>query len=352
MAIAGYIGTRYEIVNKKTNKYIYYGVVLLFGLIACLRITQVKDLGDMGHYITYFVYDIDTYFEIGYVYLTKFIKLIFGYSPYGLLIFICVWNVIFLYIASLICRKYEMEKCSGYLFSFKDTGYCQALFFFAMLYWGAFFTWETIRVGLSVSLLFCSTACLIYKKKEYSIVFAVIACLFHTTSIIFLLGIIPLLYIDKLGKKWLAIWFVVILLLRFAFNNIIPISSYVSYVISSDNVFEHYENYDINKKAIGGFSLQDIMYHLFGLAMLLGNEKNNQYMRSVFIYYVGLFIGALFVGISGSMRLQSLFYAMIIFVLYFFILERRYKLSTKMWMISLYATTQIVMTLRQFGWYI
>ena len=352
MNIIGVCGVVNELKRQKSDRLIFFIYTFLFLLIACLRVGAVKDLSDLAYYIDYFKNDIDSYFEPGYVFVTNCIKFLFGHNPYALIIVISSWVILFTYLASKICQKYMQDCSDTYLLS-RNTSFYICLFFFVCPYWGGFFSWMTLRVGLATTLLYCASAYAINNKMLLSLLIAAVTILFHTSSVIFFLGMIPLIFVKEVKRRTYYIWFILILVSRFASYFTVSVGSIVESVVLSNDIFSHYINYlEPDVESSGLLSPQDIMYFLMGLLMLKGNLSDIKYNRAVLIYYLGLTAGAVFAGNGITMRLQWFFLSMVIFPLYYFVLDRRFAFKTKMNVALIYLLLQVGLAIRQFGWYI
>jgi hypothetical protein len=349
MFLVGYVGLVDELKNRRTKKGLFFLFIFLFVLIACLRIDSVKDLGDLEFYIDYFKDDYDSYFEPGYVFVTNVIKTLFGHNSYALVTIVALWVVICTVLASKICSKHVTYNRDDR----NHSSYYLCLFFLVCFYWGCFFSWQTLRIGLAIPILYCSSAFAINGKKKMSLLVALFSILFHTSCVIFLLGMIIVCYIEMLSKKQYQLWFVIILVFSLFSSFVISLGNLIESVVMSNVLFSHYIEYlDPEPVTSSPFSPQTIAYLFFGYMMLKGDLANKLFNRAVLIYYLGLTAGVVFAGTGIAMRIQWLFLAMVIFPLYYFAICKRYPLKSRISILLLYTIIEQVMTIRQFGWYI
>lgn len=167
LTFVGFVGLNAELKSFKSNKFLFLLFTFLFVLIACLRIDSNLFLGDLSYYIDYFKDDSETYFEPGYVMLTQIVKFVFGKNEYALVVVISLWIIAFVIFASKICIT-SMRNNIVYV-PCNETSYYFSLFYFVCFYWGCFFVWQTFRIGLATSILFCASALAINGKMKLSI---------------------------------------------------------------------------------------------------------------------------------------------------------------------------------------
>ena len=350
LAFVGFIGLNDELKSFKSNKALFSLFSLLFVLIACLRIDSNLFLGDLSYYIDYFKDDSETYFEPGYALLTQIVKIVFGKNEYALVIVISLWVIFFVIFASNICVA-SMRNNNIYL-PCRKTSYYYTLFYFVCFYWGCFFVWQTFRIGLATSILFCASALAINKKMKLSLLVALISIFFHTSCFIFVLGIIVLCFVNMPSFKQYVVWFILIIVFRLVSFFTFSIGGVLESIILMDDMFSHYSYYLTAEDIDSGFSIQDVIYHVFGLIMLRGNLRDPRYNRAVMIYFLGLTAGVIFMGSGITMRIQWLFLSMVVFPLYYFVLDKSFSFSCKLRLIVAYTIIEEALAIRQFGWYI
>lgn len=352
LILLGYIGVVYELKNRRSCNMLLVFLTFIFFLLAIDKVWRNYDLGDLDYYIEYFLTDQDKYFEPGYVCYTNVIKLLFGYNEYALVGCGVLWVVIFVYIASRI-NSYYLSKCdfTSNFYDLKYSSYTLCLLFFVIPYWGCFFTWQTIRIGMAITLLYCSTAFFVNHKLVYSMLFAIVAFSFHYSCIIFIVTVLLLYFLKKSSIRFYLLWFFAVLFLRLSSSLLTSVVGLIESLVEFET-FSHYQEYVEPDLVGGGFSPQDIAYHLFGLLMIKGNLGDERYNKTVSLYYCGLTLGALLGFTSISMRVQWLYYAMIVFSLYYFVLDKSFKLKLKLLVLVGYTLIEQVMALRQFGFYV
>jgi len=347
MVSLGYLGVIDELKYKREKKGIIITFILLFFFMAYLRLSTKTDLGDLSGYINYFMDDDDSYFEPGYTFYTHVIKYLFGYSSHALVLGVAIWVVVFVSWASTICTKYINEEGQDSFPSY--TNYTLCLLFFVSIYWGSFFVLQTLRIGMAMSLLYCAAAYAINGRKVPAYVITGVAMLFHTSCILFFVGLVVLSLNKTLNSLSYLLWFIAIIFARLIFANTQLIASYVESIVQTHDIFVHYEEYvGYAKYGEAHFSPQTIAYHVFGLFMLKGNLNNPYFNRSVMLYYLGLTIGSFFQFTSISMRMQWIYLNMVVFSLYYFCIDRYFSHSSKIIIISGYTIIELVMLLRQF----
>ena len=349
----GYVGMVAILHDNDIHRYFVYAFVLCFVLLAIFHIDGAAELKDLEFYIHYYIHDYDSYFEIGYVVLTRIVKSIFGRNPYVFISIIALLIFLLVVAASKICGYYLVDEKDTYM-QMNNMSRSLILFYFVCFYWGCFFVWMTLRVGIATAMLYSATAFAINKRMLYCYLVALSAILFHSSCIVFILGISVLLFVKRMSVKQLYIWFFIVLLFRMVFGFVFPLGKLLLSIVLNFDIFAHYFEYIIgaDPNSTAGVSLQDLLYFLFGFLMLKGNLSNQTYNRSVIIYYVGLTIGVIFQGSAVSMRLQWLFFAMVIFPLYYFVLDKSFSVRTKLMVVFGYAVLEQIMAIRQFGWYI
>lgn len=353
MFFVGYVGVVVSLRNQDVHWAFSAVITLLFIFLACSRMASDMELKDLWFYVYYFMHDYDSYFEIGYVALTRIVKFFFGHNSYALISVISIFVILLVVAASKICGYYLVDEKDTYM-QMNNMSRSLILFYFVCFYWGCFFVWMTLRVGIATAMLYSATAFAINKRMLYCYLVALSAILFHSSCIVFILGISVLLFVKRMSVKQLYIWFFIVLLFRMVFGFVFPLGKLLLSIVLNFDIFAHYFEYIIgaDPNSTAGVSLQDLLYFLFGFLMLKGNLSNQTYNRSVIIYYVGLTIGVIFQGSAVSMRLQWLFFAMVIFPLYYFVLDKSFSVRTKLMVVFGYAVLEQIMAIRQFGWYI
>lgn len=355
MFMIGYVGMVIILHNNDIHRYFIYAFVLCFVLLANFHIDGAAELKDLEFYIHYYVHDYDSYFEIGYVLLTRIVKFFFGHNPY---VFISIFALlIFLLVvaAARICSFY-LEKDEATYLPMNNLSRSFCLFYFVCFYWGCFFVSMTLRVGLATAMLYSATAFAINKKMFYCYLVAAASVFFHSSCIVYILGVSVLLFVKNVTAKQFYIWFSIIVISRFVLGYAFPLGKLLLNLVMNFDIFSHYFEYILTPQSSEAVSyapsLQDLLYCIIGFLMIKGNLSNRTYNRSVVIYFMGLTMGMIFQGSSISMRLQWIFLSMMIFPLLLFFLDRNYSMKTKLAVVFSYAVLEQIMAIRQFGWFI
>lgn len=355
----GFFAVSNEISRKKTLLPLFFLLGVMFLMILCSRIGHDKDYNDLNFYISYFQNDDDKYFEPGYVVFVGLIKTLFGYSATAYVSCVGAFELIFLILSYLIVASNEKKELflneeNKNAFTKKINYGLIVLFYVFSLYWGTAFGCEVIRLGIAISILFCSFALTITGRKVLSLLLLPLAFSFQYTSLIFLIGIVALFFSKRIKKQHL--WIILVLGVFLDFFNAFGIFLYsigellLSRALSYGDIFSHYDEYSGTIETT--LSLQYFAYHIFGFLMLYGNFSDDKYKGAVIIYILGLFIGTLFNGSVFSMRLQWLFLPSVIFALYFFAKDVHYSIRTKLIFIGSYSLVEAVMAVRYLGYYV
>lgn len=352
MCIVGFIGVAKELNTTRSNSGFYYTFLILFLIIACIRLDSKMELGDINYYIDYFEDDVTSYFEPGYIYFTKAIKFIFGFNPYILIASASVWIFVFCNLASKICSNY-IPKDLDYLLSNQKTSFYISLTYFVCVYWGCYFAWQTLRIGLATSIMLCSSAFFINNKIKHSVVLALFSILFHTSCVIFAAGIFILSVLKPLKCNAFLCWIIIIIITRIVTVDLSAVINVVG-TLGDVETLERFAAYSDPERfnELGFFGAQNIFYHVSAFLMLKGDLKDPRFNKAVLLYYFGLTLGVLFQYSEITMRIQSLFLTMIVFVLYYFSIDKHFKLKTKLLIIFAYTIVEMGFAIRQFGWYI
>ena len=355
MSVAGYLGTLHELLFERTNKSLFSITVLLFILSACSRIGYSPADDDLSIYINLFQHPDEIYFEPGYIFVSDVIRFLLGSAPSVLVVTVCLWIVCFFVSALLICIWFY-DRDESFFQKVLCASYLNTMLFVMILYWGCFFAAETLRVGMAISLLYCSCALAINNKVIFSVLLSLIAALFHLSCMLFTIGLVIMFVLKNLNmeQKQFLIWFFVMV----AFDVIVGVFRIVS-LPAFDDMFEimsqiemltHFTSYR-GEENEGYMNTQYITYHLLGLLMIWGNLDDKRFNKIVILYYIGLSIGTIFQFMDVVIRIQWLFLAMIVFAFYYFIKDDRYSFWLKNSVISFYAIVQMVMLLRVLGWH-
>lgn len=335
--VGGFVGCNKNIRNKKTGQTLNLIFFCLFILCGISRIGHTYDYSDLTYYIDYFENDISTYFEPGYLFFTELIKL-FGQNGYVLVLSVGLFIVLIISISSfLLERKVIRTKNTFFIFCF--------LFF---VYWGLAFEAERIRIGMATSLLVLSTTLAFCRYRYIPYVFAILAILFHFTTIIY----VPVIwFIQKdfklLTRQFYYIWLVCLacfdfFTVNFKIFNSLFIFKYVN-LLSIEQI-SHYSEYEVLGES--SYSLQYLWYHIAPLCFYIGNFKCKYFNNGVFIYFIGLTFSSLMQSIPAGHRIADMFEIMIIFPLVFMLATPAINKKSYRSVVCLYIIVQAIMCAR------
>jgi hypothetical protein len=353
--VFGFIAISSEISRKKTSSVIFILMSVLFVMIICSRIGHDEYYNDLNSYISYFQNDDDKYFEPGYVFFVGVIKSMFGYNASAFISCVGLFELLFLLFSYLIIANNENKEVAGVKsYKNKNSYGLLSLFYIYSIYWGTSFGCEVIRLGIAISILFCSYALAITGKKVLSLVLFPLAFSFQYTSLIFIVGIFSIFFIDKIKTQHLWIVFILSILIDlsylFGLCSFSLGDAFLSKVLSAGDIFSHYDSYSGTVETT--FSLQYIAYHFFGFIMLYGMFNDNKYKGAVIIYIIGLFIGSLFNGSVFSMRLQWLFLPYVIYALFIYLKNSRSSIQRRLFVVGAYTVVEFIMAIRYLGYYV
>ncbi len=351
MAVIGYLAALHEIMFRRTNWWLLGMTIIVFVMTVCSRLGYEYDYSDLSDYLHYFMEENDSYFEPGYVFVTDIIRFLFGDYPVLLITFVAIWVVSFVLLsAKLTTKRLEENSFREILF------FPSCLIFVFILYWGCSFACEILRNGMAISLLFCSAVLAINNKYLWAFLICLSALLFHYTAVIFLLGLLFLVIVDKLEKQtyycWFAILVIMDLFIGFFISFEIPVVNDLFNMIDELEMLSHYESYAGEDIDGSYFSTQYITYHLLGLLMLEGDLKDKSYNRAVLLFYVGLSLGTMFQTTRFVTRIQFPYLAMVVLVLYYYLVNHGRSFWEKQVVLCSYALIQSVMVLRYLGWHL
>lgn len=355
MVASGFIGTLHELLYKRTNYYLLGSVLVLYVITMCSRIGfSDPEKSDLNSYLEFFEDAEETYFELGYLFITNIARNIFGKSPYVLISTVDIWIIAFVMLAAWLSGRQfkhviDREEDDDVFF------YPTCFFFIFSLYWGSHFGSETLRIGMATSLLYCSCALAVNSKMLSAFIIALVTVLFHTSAIVFAIFVLVLYIVPNLNLKWFSFVFTVLLILDVLLNIFnsysIPYVSQLFEMMSEIDEMTHYAAYS-TQEASSYFDTQYLTYHILGFAMLFGDLSDSRYNKAVQFYYVGLAFGTFFQSILVVMRLQWLFLAMVVLVLYYFVINDRYSLPVRLSVLSVFSVIQQIMLLRVLGWHL
>ena len=186
LIVSIFLAKRAEHIGSFRKRRLY--IVLIISVLSLLAGLRRYDIGlDTYNYVTYFSSGFKSYggIENGYKILTFFLMSIYQNYTFGLVVIAFLTNTLF------VLRFWSLRKLS----SFSNSIFV----YISMTY---FSTFSGIRQLLAVSLVFSGTY-FIYEKKKYLLffVFLFLAVNLHTSSIISVLYIMPLIFVKSHSLK-------------------------------------------------------------------------------------------------------------------------------------------------------
>lgn len=315
----------FRISSKPYEKVFSIIYILTIGSIIALRTNEVPDtLGYLEYYAEIDAGDFSQFsyytFEPGFQFFTHVVKIVVGYSPY--IYFFSIVSIISLLLYDATRRilrytKYEIEKST-----IKLPLLCAIILFY--VYYGIFYGGIAIRAGIAMSIYLeiLSILCIpkIGLKNKFSIiVLFILAWLFHTSSLI----ILPILLLFRKSKALSKRFYLFILLasalIFFSRINVMIVDrisgTLFSLITGSEDTgkFALYADalFEGNQK----LSFKYIFQLCSGFIFLLGNLKDNIYIRFLNVYILGVLLGAIFAPITMMYRVLD-FFNIITFILY------------------------------------
>lgn len=360
--ITSLIGAVREINGYKTN-FIFRLLFLLFFIAVCIsRVGHSYPYSDLTYYIDYFLEGNYVYFEPGYVWITTYVSELFGATGANLVAIAALWVLVWISISIIIIENrqnvpYIRFDKSIFFKRYKiGEGKRKSMFcvFFVLFttYWGFAFASEGLRTGMAVSMLICSSSMILNGYGLFSLIPALLALLFHTSSLIFIPILIVLFCIKKMPSQRIFCYWICSLILSdvviqvFDLFNVDSLFNHLSLIdLDAINHFTAYEDSEVG----GYFSTQYITYHIIGLLMLRGDFSDQKYSRSVFLYFWGLTMGTIFQTTAIVMRIQWLFLVMNIYAITYMILSNKIKKYSKIVTVLLLTVIQSIMIVRYLG---
>lgn len=204
-----FVSITIEDVDKRNKKFLKLCFVLFF-IVLFLR----KPYSDLNTYIVYFRYisnlNISQFFGLKYEFLYKFLNLLIGKITANEKVFITIVDLITLVGPYFFIKRYS----KNYFFS--------VLLFLAIgTYYMQFFI---IRQALAISFLLLSIKYLSEKNFPKFAGMVIIATLFHTASLLFIVVYFVVLFNNKDFNRKLVLWILLFMLLYIFRNQISSLS--------------------------------------------------------------------------------------------------------------------------------
>lgn len=260
-------------------------------------------------------------FEPGFQFFGHFAKLVFGGNYIVFFSLISLINVLLvIFSIKRISCVVKTNKRIDYVLS--------VVLYFA--YFGFFYNAIVLRAGVAMSILLYSTTIIAkknIKRKDYFLIIGLclLALSFHLSSII---GIIAILFFSCSKRLSVESYLVIWLLISFLFFSgssiflVKELSHFILLFFScfSDSDYKKYEYYLYELDRVSFYvSYKYIFQLLSGLMLLLvKNDTPSIYYKYLNVYFVGLFLGAIFCSIEQMSRLTDFF------IFYLFVLQWLY----------------------------
>ncbi|WP_320890219.1 EpsG family protein [Bacteroides sp.] len=318
-------------IAKRNLILILWVVCFIYIYIIATRSMEVPDTVEyIGFYEQLEAGDFSTFiyfsFEPGFQLLGHIIKLFFGNSA---ILFLAVVVVINIVLILLSIRKIAFRlSLSSYSINFISA----IVLYFA--YFGLFYNAIVLRAGIAISILVYSTTILFKKdfnKKDVIKILLLfgLALTFHLSSIV---GIIALIFSRRsqrlTEKSYLLIW-CFIAFLFFSGSSVYIVKGLLNVVFSlfsllSDSDYKKYEYYLSELDHLDFQIPYKYLFQLFSGLLLLFVKGNIDtiYYKYLNLYFIGLFLGAIFSSIEQIARITDYF------LIYLFILQWMYFIQS------------------------
>ena len=241
-------------------------------------------------------------FERGFMGLTLAIKRVIN-NPYAYLFIVFLIDYASLYIAGRNLSIFNLGTPVYFPIVFLSLWFS---------YFGLFYGLIVIRAGLAMSLAFLGYSFLIRRKYVRCIIFALIALLFQSSIIIFIIGILVGTVLIKTEKKntYYIWWFVCLALwvsrISLLFSNIV--SRLASFLGSYIPAFSKYNMFYINTMGNGFLSKKNMLFLLLALIfIILKPENDKSYNTYLKMFMIGLTITYLTNELSTGYRISDMF---------------------------------------------
>ena len=335
-----------EVIARKPSKTANFAFIISFVITCITRVARAAEYDDdLYIYIRTFLSRNDMYFETGYIKVLEFIRLINDSNPYFFVGFLSTVIIVTIYSSFCYLGKRSELQYEDNSFENIDAYKGTALVCFSM-YWGYVLCTECLRQGLAIALLYFTFVCWLRKKWVISIGLFVLACMCHTSAMIFAIPMVLLLFLfkkERMPNKVYLIWLIVLLV--------------ADLMISTKQLSRLAIYQDINSSYNVGFlgylNSQYIFYHLLGLFFALYDIDNTIYRRSVFVYFIGLTIGTVAMSFVASIRFQWICLVFSTFAIMCYTKESwvaSYRIRiNRMLIIAGYSLYQLIMAVRMLG---
>lgn len=352
MLITGYFGAIREIRYKKHSILHIALFIILFYLAVISRIGHAYLYSDFQHYIDYFLWDNDAYFEPGYVLVTHLIKKYLGYEPIYL-----VSTIFFLILIFSFAIVYNLNY-QYRLFKENNKNYFNYIFIFFSIwsvYHGFSVCAEGLRPGLAITILCLGMVFALNRKWIPSLMILALATFMHTQSVIFIPGLFLLYFVDKVSKKTLYYWFAANVITGILIGMLklfdFTILEYLFNLVDRHSDASHYEGY-LSATENSFLSSQWITKQLVAFLLLFGNHSNKLYNRATILYYFGLSMAAIFSASTIFLRFEGVYIRTFLFAFFYFLLDEKFSSNKRILVLSVFIPYYGIMLVRWLGWYL
>ena len=270
--------------------------------------------------------------EIGFFYLLKFLRGIFGNNYQFFFITLAIINSVLMYFGSKSIIKNTYHNNSIYSIEGKISGrfIFLPLFILYLSYYGYMYNLVVLRAGIALSLLYFSVSLLLNNKRFYGILFFFISLLFHQTAILGLFVILVSFISTNISKKkYLTILFILLILYIFQISKFMSTIDFNSLLGFSNKKNENiFGSYLANESAYGGYSFRTAVFLINTGVIILINSKNFVVRKLLNIVLFGVTLLVIFGSIQAFERATD-FFIIFSFILYYLTLNGMQNLQKK-----------------------
>ncbi|WP_294168588.1 EpsG family protein [uncultured Clostridium sp.] len=300
-----------EIITKKSMKFMFWIISIFFMLIVAYRSLKVPDT--LAYIMEYKNIDNDiyySYFEKGFIFISKIINIIVGadYKKY----FFCIALINIILIRRVIKNYLKFSIVTPLVLYIS--------------FYGFYFNAIILRAGLAFS--FILLAWIVFdKNKIKACIFFVIAILLHSSSIFAVIGLVVFKMKKEISTRSYYIWLAIIGIFYFLklgnlYSNILI--SFVDAYISNNRFIYYIENMQYDN----GISLRFILNYLIAIICVMYRKgKDEKYINLLNIYMIGLTITAMLSNIMLIQRVTDFFIAINFILLAVIIENSKYKIK-------------------------
>lgn len=310
-----------ETLNKKREKRFWilrFLLAIIFSLLAAFRSLEVPDTNAYVYNFNILTSNLTnvymSYYEQGFTILSLLIKFLFG-SNYKIYFF-CI----------TIINTFLISK------STKNLGIRLMLLptILYLSFYGLYFNFVVIRAGLAFSLLLYSWS-IFDNNRIKSMLFFLLACFFHQSSIFTGMVYIILFLKKKLSLDRYVIWIFLIGVLYLVKLDSLYLGEFIRMFGNSSYLqSQRFIYYLENNTMIEGISIRFLLNYLIGILLILSSRnKDIKYFNFLNIYLLGMSIIALFSSFTWIERVTDFFIATN-FILLSFLIESLKDRSIKL----------------------